>query len=290
MKRARPLMSILVLLLTAGFFVYYLAHHPTTLTQLRQIKLVYALPILALYLIFTAFLSVAVRASVKLCSKEISSMESFRLTASSALANFFGPLQSGPGVRALYLKQKHGVSIKKFGLATLYYYGFYAVVSGLLLISSDPKFRIPLAVLFIAGTIGTVWFLKKRSKEAGESKFNVRALAHLGVATTLQLACTVAIYYLELVSLGQHVSLGQVMGYSGAANFALFVSLTPGAIGFREAFLVFSQSLHHIGQSTIVAANLIDRSLYVLFLGLLFIWLAVFHAKKRLKSNSAQKS
>ena len=120
-------------------------------------------------------------------------------------------------------------------------------------------------------------------------------LAKLALATLLHLSCTVAIYFIELSSLGIHVSISQAMSYSGAANFALFVSLTPGAIGFREAFLVFSERLHHIANSTIVTANIMDRGIYVLFLGLLFIWLGVTHTKnqinlKKLQTESSQDS
>jgi len=74
-----------------------------------------------------------------------------------------------------------------------------------------------------------------------------------------------------------------VVIYTGAANFALFVSITPGAIGFRESFLLFSQHLHHIDSSTIVAANLIDRSVYIVLLLLLAAGIFGTHAQRRFK-------
>jgi uncharacterized membrane protein YbhN (UPF0104 family) len=67
---------------------------------------------------------------------------------------------------------------------------------------------------------------------------------------------------------------------------ALFVSLTPGAIGIREAFLTFSQQLHHIDTSTIVAANIIDRAVYLVFLGVLFIFVFSLHARDKLSLSS----
>jgi uncharacterized membrane protein YbhN (UPF0104 family) len=88
----------------------------------------------------------------------------------------------------------------------------------------------------------------------------------------------VIIYYTELRSLS-HVSFGQALIYAGAADFALFVSLTPGAIGFRESFLLFSRDLHHIGSGTIAAASLIDRAIYIILLGILFVIALSFHAK-----------
>lgn len=284
MKRSRLALSIIVLLITVVTFGYYLAHHPNAFKKLGDINPLYIVMILPLYFFFTLFLSIATRISVNLAGKEIGPMESFKLTSSSSLANFFGPLQSGPGVRALYLKKKHEVSIKKYGLATLYYYGFYAVFSGLFLLSGDRRWRIPLALLTIVGAVVVGYVLKNKAAklEGKTSMLRPDLLTKLALVTLLQLSCTVIIYFIELNSLGVHASLAQALSYSGAANFALFVSLTPGAIGFREAFLVFSQQLHHIHNSTIVTANILDRAIYVVFLGLLFVWLGVTHAKNQI--------
>ena len=285
MKRSKVILSIFVLLLTIGSFGYYLVTHPETVDQLKNLRFIYVVPLLGLYLLFTFFLSLAVRASVSLCDKLLDYMESFKLTSSSSLANFFGPLQSGPGVRAVYLKKKHGIPIKKYGLATLYYYGLYAVFSGLFLLSGNAQWRLPLLVLLVLGALGVVYVLglrQKRQKQSMSPHLKAASLIWLAVATFLQISCTVAIYWVELSSIGAHVTLPQVLSYTGAANLALFVSLTPGAIGFREAFLLFSQNLHHISKSDIIAANVFDRAVYILFLGLLFVWLAATHTKKQI--------
>ena len=55
------------------------------------------------------------------------------------------------------------------------------------------------------------------------------------------------------------------------------------AIGIREAFLVFSQNLHHLSNMVIVAANVIDRAIYLVFLGILFIVTVGLHAKGSLR-------
>jgi len=98
----------------------------------------------------------------------------------------------------------------------------------------------------------------------------------------LQVVLIALIYTVELKSINPSITVHQAVIYSGAANFALFVSITPGAIGFREAFLVFSEKLHHITPSTILTANVIDRAAYVALLGLLFLVAISLHVKKRL--------
>ncbi len=278
----RAIGTIAILILTVGAFIYYIRTHAAVITQIKRLDLTSIGLILLLYLGYTTALSAATIISVRICGKNLGKKEGFNLSASSSIANFFGPLQSGPGVRAVYLKKKHGISIKSYGLATLYYYGFYAFFSGLFLLSGDNRFRIPLGLLLILGVIVTVFYIHRQSQKNTTSSTHVKIanLAKLGAATFIQLAFTAAIYFVELTALGSHVSVSQALSYCGAANFALFVSITPGAIGFREAFLVFSQHLHHISNTTIVTANLVDRGVYVIFLGLIFIWLASSHARK----------
>ncbi len=107
-------------------------------------------------------------------------------------------------------------------------------------------------------------------------------LALLGV-TLLQAGLQIALYATELHTLNPHIGFVQIMTYTGAANFSLFVALTPGAIGIRESFLLFSGRLHHIGSATIIAANIIDRGVYLIFLGALFALTLVLHARQSLQ-------
>jgi uncharacterized membrane protein YbhN (UPF0104 family) len=168
--------------------------------------------------------------------------------------------------------------------ATLLYYGSYAIVSALLLMAgSRPWWQTVLTVsaTAAASTLVIRWY-GRRSAVAG-STLRLRALAIICGATALQVALQLAIFYLELHSADPTIGLGQAMTYTGAANFALFVSLTPGAIGIREAFLVFSQQLHHIASNTIVAANVIDRAIYILFMGVLFLLTLLLHARDKLQ-------
>jgi uncharacterized membrane protein YbhN (UPF0104 family) len=70
--------------------------------------------------------------------------------------------------------------------------------------------------------------------------------------------------------------------YTGAANFSLFVALTPGAIGIRESFLLFTKRLNHLSNANILTASIIDRSIFLIFLGVLFIVGIILHSKNKL--------
>ncbi len=110
--------------------------------------------------------------------------------------------------------------------------------------------------------------------------------ARLAGLTFLQACLAAAIYMVELHAIGFQASLIEGIAYAGAGSLALFVSLTPGALGFRESFQYLSQSVHHVDSNAIVTANLLDRSAYVVFLGILFLVILAFHARKRLQVDA----
>ena len=291
MKRTlKQLAALLILAVTLGAFVYYFAHHPAALHQLAHIPLLTLMILFILYLGVTGTTALILLATVRLCNTRIPARDSVLLTMWSSIINFFGPLQSGPAFRAVYLRKVHNVSLKSYGIATMLYYGFYAVISGLFLLSGLVAWYY-LVLLLGLGAIGAAALLRSPLRLA--RKIRALPLRHaymLAIATFLQLAVVATIYTIELKSINPSVSIPNDIVYTGAANFALFVSITPGAIGFREAFLVFSQKLHHIDQATIFAANLVDRALYVSLLGVLFLVAISIHAQGRLTRQIAKDS
>lgn len=177
---------------------------------------------------------------------------------------------------------------------TLLYYGFYAVISAcFMFVGTRAWWQTVLLMAAVGGASFLLirWYARKKANIKDESGLNLFNVGLLFGATLLQLVVQVAIYAIELHNTGANPSFGQVLAYTGVANFALFVALTPGAIGIREGFLLFSESLHHISSAVIVAANLIDRAVYLVFLGLLFVLVLATHAKEKLRvTQTSQKA
>lgn len=289
-RRTKNVLIVLVLLITAVVFVRFFAQHPDYIRQLGRTNPWWVVAVVALNIPMIGLLMLVYDTCLKLCGKQLAWKENFLLTSYSSIINFFGPLQSGPGVRAAYLKTRHKVRLRDYTLATLLYYGLFAFFSALfLLVGTRPWWQTALALLIVAGfSLFVVRLFLKRDKQPSASQFSLRSdiLARLMVVTFLQVLLTAVTYFVELKAVNSHISWGQAMSYSGAANFALFVSLTPDAIGFREAFLVFSHRLHHVSTANILSANVIDRGAYVIFLLLLFIVVLSLHAKDRLRLGS----
>lgn len=284
-KKLRILGAVLILAATLVAFVHYTRTHPAVLQKLSDTHPLLLLVLVACYGIWFLALALILRISLRLYQKTMPPGENIMLNAYSSLVNFFGPGQSGPAIRGLYLKKRHDLKIKHYIFATLIYYGFYAVLSAFLLFVGNQTWWQTMLLMAAAGLGGYViirWYAA-RSQIRNNPGMTAANLVWLLIATAAQIVMQVIIYFIELKSISPGITFAQTLTYTGAANFSLFVSLTPGAIGIREAFLVFSQGLHHISNTVIVAANVIDRAAYLLLLGVLFVMVLALHAKDRLR-------
>jgi uncharacterized membrane protein YbhN (UPF0104 family) len=273
-KRYKKALAIIVILAVIIFFGVYIYLHPKVIDNVIKIGLINTIIILVLYAGVLLTNVVVTQSTIRICNKKLSIKNNLLLTIYSSVINFFGPLQSGPAVRAIYLKTKVGLRIRDYTYAMLFYYAIFAAVNISLLFIGKWWW---LSLIGILATVGLII--------AGTIRFGLtqhrRQIGYISLATLIQIILMVAIYSIELTAIAPtaHYSLLQTTTYTAGANLALFVSLTPGAIGFREAFLILSQSLHHIPLSSIVTAGIIDRAIYVVFLGLLFILSSAMHLK-----------
>lgn len=279
-KQHRKPLAIIVIVASLAFLITYIILKPGVVTSILQTnpRVIFALLILYLGVLGTQF--VIMYATIRLCKKNLSLKNGVFLSIYSAVANFFGPLQSGPGVRAIYLKQKIGLRIRDYTAATLFYYFAFAAINGsLLFINSIPILTTTGMLLAITMTI------------LGTKRFHFDSLSRFIIVifftTIVQILLMTTIYFVELNAVhgGSGYSFLQSLVYSASANLSLFVSITPGAIGIRETFIVFAQSLHHISLSTIIAAGVLDRAFYIVFLIGLFAVSSSMHLKNMFSSK-----
>lgn len=286
-KIIRPVLGVLIIAVTVYLFGWYISKNPEILQQLKDTSLFVVLLIMLAYTGVLGALMLVLVGSLHFYQKKMATYENFLLNAYSSLINFFGPGQSGPGFRAAYLKLKHNVRIKQYIFITLVYYAFYALFSGILFsaVAFPPLITAGIIFAITAGCLGILKLYVHKNKNIlkNSSVNSLKPIVIIGCATLLQVLLLWLLYFIELRSFDSSISAGQAAAYTGAANFALFVSLTPGAIGFREAFLLFSQNVHAIPNDLIIAANILDRAVYILFLGILFLLVLILHAGRTLQ-------
>lgn len=289
-KRVRLVLGLLLIAATFTVFAIYLKGHTDLLRELRHIPLTTLIWLLMLYGFWLGAMVLILQATLYICRHHVSVEENILLNAYSTLTNFFVPGQGGIALRGVYLKKKYNLKVRDYVTSMLLYYACYAVVSAFMLLTpSRPWWQSIIGVLIVTcGVItGARWYIRKLKPQKEGLNLQLPSFIYLMVVTIIQAVIQVIIYFVELHSVNHHISLGQVVTYTGAANFALFVALTPGAIGVRETFLVFSQRLHHISTANIVDASIIDRAIFLVFLGLLFVLTLTLHAKNKLQISKA---
>ncbi|MES2876023.1 MAG: lysylphosphatidylglycerol synthase domain-containing protein [Patescibacteria group bacterium] len=294
-KWVRLVLIVLIVGATLVVFTKYLIDNPDI------IGLIFSMHPAAIALLALAYVGTIVAnafvlsASLRMIGKRVGFVENVSLTGYSSVVNFFGPLQSGPGFRAAYLKQRHDVSLRKFLYATLVFYGFFAVINGLVILAAllarAPAGRvIPLAVstllIVVSASFLAYRFIPKLRDVTKNIKVTSLHFWAIGIGALALSLCTAAAYFVELLHVDVTITFLQTIVYAAAANLALFVSLTPGAIGFRESFLLLTQQLHQIPTDTVIAASIIDRAFYVLFLLALFLFLLAIGVRTKLRSSN----
>ena len=287
-KWLRLALVLLVVGATFVVFAQYLVANP------KIIDIIFGLHPAAIALLAIAYIGTIVAnafvlsVSLRMIGKRVGFAENVSLTGYSSVVNFFGPLQSGPGFRAAYLKQRHNVSVKKFLYATIVFYGFFAAMNGLvlfgaLLFRSPSDKTVLLAASCILIAISASFLAYRFIPSIRTILKNIKVTSPyfwaIGLGALALSFCTAAAYFIELLHVDVTITPVQAIIYAAAANLALFVSLTPGAIGFRESFLLLSERLHGIPADTVIAASIIDRAFYVLFLLALFIFLLAIGAR-----------
>ncbi len=289
-KRLRKVAAYTIILLTLLVFWQFIRSNPKVIDQLRATSLLTIIVVILLYGVMTGLLAILYKVMTRICGVNIPGKDNLLLTMYSSVVNFFGPLQSGPGFRTIYLKKKYGVNMAKYIGVSLLYYVFFGVMSGLFLLSG--LFGYWIIVILLGGVLIVYLAFPKILAVSFVKRYipNILPWGQLAVLAALslvQVLLVAVIYFIEIRSIQGGVGFGQALVYTGAANFALFVSLTPGALGFRESFLYLSRDLHRIDQTTIISANIIDRGVYLVFLGILFVAILAFHGRNRFKSVSS---
>ena len=289
-KNLRIIITIGLLLAAVVVFGFYISKHSYLIDRLKHISPLIIIWLVLLYSLWFLALSLIIKYSLAMCRKSIGSSENVLLNAYSVIVNFFLPGQGGPAVRGAYLYKKHKLKIRLYIFVTLVYYLIYGLVNSILAFSDTSLWwlLIPIIIGSIAlGIIGGRKYLSRFKIQISEIEINFKVICYLFLATVFQVLIVLAINFVELHSVNSSISMRQMIVYTGVENLAIFVALTPGAIGIREAFLIFSRKLHHISVANIISASIIDRAIFLIVLAILLIFVIATHAKNKLFPDSS---
>src|SRR5690606_1688572 len=124
MKKAARLLNKFLTFIIIGVFIWYMYKNPDLLAAVLATPVLLVVAIIITKVLRTYNSGLFMARTIEAYGRRIPNAESFYIALLSTMGNFFGPYLGGAGVRAIYLKQKHGLSYTKFA-STLS--GFYII-------------------------------------------------------------------------------------------------------------------------------------------------------------------
>jgi uncharacterized membrane protein YbhN (UPF0104 family) len=302
MIHSRRLRTLITLSIIFIFLAYFLANRnkfePLRHLNIYLLALIAAANIAFIYVngIFTKFI-------LEPFKKFISISEAFYISVISSIGNFFAPAGTGFGIRAVYLKQKHGLPYSEFmstlagnyvlvllvssvvGLCSLFWLreslnGQYIVLAA----AFGGMFVLSMALIFLTRskpprtTLGKSFstYLKNGFSRAiyGWGKISsdkMLVLKLLGI-TTFNLLISAIMYWAIITSVHLSIGLPELLLFTVLGTLTIFINITPANLGIKEAIYIFSASVLDFSVSQILLIALVDRGVQFSVLFLLWVF------------------
>ncbi len=271
-------------ILFAIFFVWivvYIRDHWSDFTALRAVSVrefawIAALAFLGIIFrgLYTAILTAPY--GVRLGKGEI-----FFISLISTVGNYTLPMRGGAGLRAVYLKRKHGIGYREFAKISVARFSTIFLVDSVLglvavftLWKVNDRFDLPITlVLLIALTASSLIHLSTRFSigsrhpivkrfAGGSSKIlNAAGIRWKLILVTL-LNSIIRLFWIAACFRAVSVDITLVQGLlvSSLIPLSMVVTLTPGNLGITEGLLIYVMGVMGIGVSTAIICSILMRS------------------------------
>lgn len=309
-KNNRRILSVTVVVLAISLFTWYFFSHINDFRLLLNVGLSYIVLLAAVGVVGIAVNGIFMKWSLLLFDKSIGIAESVRVSLISSAGNFFAPAGSGLGFRALYLKKRHHLAYSDYISIVFCNYilaflinsilGLCALYSLYPLHGNGGSSLVVLTIVFFVLMLASIGALFIRKSIKPGRQFNNKVLRKiyevysriafgwklitsnkkimLGLLS-LTLTNTLLMVlgsYLVMSSIGIHIPLAGLILFSVLGSFSVFVNITPGNLGVKEAIYILFSSVIGLGTTEILSISIVDRT--VLFIVLLVLW--VFYGRK----------
>jgi len=219
--------------------------------------------------------------------------EWFGLSVITTMGNYLTPFRGGAVARAVYLKKRHNFSYSYFlsTLSGIYIIAFLVnsfigILTVVLLkhfyaLFNIFVFTVFMAIFFLTGII--IFSLEfKETKYSFINKFinvingwhliksNKKIILITSLISLINVAIIVLMMFLEFRVFGVEISLLNVLFLSIVSTLSLFISITPGALGIKEAIVAFTATVINIQvrikETVRVIKELLNNNIPVYFL------------------------
>ena len=315
----RKILSLSVFLACAFFIYSYIRGHLADFSVISGISLPYLLPIGCATFACLVVNGLFVKIVTGSFGIDLDFSEHFSISVLTSFGNLFLPMKGGAGIRAVYLKTRHGLDYSYFlsGLGANYLIVFSvcsvaALACLALLYFSAGTFNLAATLVFLSVAALSLWaiafpapwfswlptgWLRERAELVMSGwriiRKDKKAVTRLYGLGALNLLTGFVAAWLEFSAFGMKDGHGNGIGFVQAAIFfsigsmSVIISVTPSALGIRETLLMFCSRFLGITPAQALAVSLLDRSINALLVCLLFFFASV-QVNRRLKREEVQ--
>ncbi len=305
-------LKICVALILLGVLIYFGRQHFGKLSLLLEVDPIWVICIAGLYIVTRMINGEIMRITAAALGKKIKRSESFYLVMVMSYQNLIIP-KSGLSAPAIYLKLKHGLKLSEFTsfllpmtIIQLACFGIAGLLAQVyLLLHSQVPLQPAIALLFGVLFIGNSGFLFVRIQVPAKWQNKIgnilRKIIHAWEQLRINRVLIVKVIMWQTViillrtirmqiafwALGMPIAFPAALIVSLLAQLALFISLTPGALGFREAALVYGSYLLSVSADISLAVGILDRvvtTACILAIGLPALWFVFIKKNKKPRS------
>lgn len=313
--RLKKYLSIILLIASVFIFVFYVKGHQEEFALLGKIEFKYTIFIFVANVLSLFINGAFMKIILEPLGKDISLKDSFYVSLLSSVGNFFAPGGTGIGIRGVYLKKKHQVKYSDFinTVAGNYVIAFLVISLGglasLILIgrqessSYEVLFFIFLCLFFAdialmqkrVSRIIKLLLLRIKWKIPGLKivisifegwellTSNRKVLAKLIMLALTGYLVSFSTTFFILQSLQIHISLAGILLLVALSSLSIFINITPGNIGIKEAVLVSSAQLIGLSTAQTLSYAIVDRIVLFSVLFVAWVLLQTMRSTKKLK-------
>lgn len=279
----KKILQILVLVILIAWFVVYFYQNIDEFRQSKIVNSIYLIPIFLLAVLFLMTNGLVLKYLLEPFQIKLNFKEWFGLSVINTMGNYLTPFRGGAVVKAIYLKKIYQFSYSYFlstltgiyvivflvnsfvGLLTIfllkYFYGIFNILIFLIflfiflfllgIVIFSPKFK-ETKCSFINKFISVIngWYLIKSNK---------KIIITTSLISLVNVAIMVLVMFLEFRVFGINIPLLRVLFLSIVSTLGLFFSITPGALGIREAIVSFTAIVINIPIFQVLTVSILDR-------------------------------
>ncbi|MBP8591204.1 flippase-like domain-containing protein [Candidatus Shapirobacteria bacterium] len=274
----------IILLITMVLFFIYIFINFDDFKQIRIYNFWLFLPLLVSSVLLLITNGIVLREVVLPFGIKLSAKEWFGLSVITATGNLLTPFQGGTITRAFYLNSRHKLSYSNFlsALSGIYIIVFWlnslvALISILLVNYFYAAFNwlVFITFLIIFLTLSFVIVFSPKIKRTFKLeilnkivrvvngwlviKKNKRSVLFVALISFINVLLISVSSFLEFRAIGVEISFIKSLFVSIVSALSLFISLTPGSIGVREAFMAFTSNVVGVSSTKAITVSILDR-------------------------------